>query len=128
MEKHKVEVLVADDEPEMRNVLSSVLRSIDYTNIRQASDGDEALRIIGQQTPPVQVAFLDINMPGQNGIDVLKKAKEVNPKCFCVIVSAHSAVENVKTALLAGARGFVVKPYSAKKILDVLVKFEQGKV
>jgi two-component system, chemotaxis family, chemotaxis protein CheY len=125
LSKENVSVLVADDESDMRTILASVLRSLEYTNLRYASDGLEALKLLEQKTTPVHVAFLDINMPGMTGIEVIKKVRMSYPECFCVIVSAHSDMNNVKSALGAGAKGFVVKPYTTKKIFDVLAKFEK---
>jgi YesN/AraC family two-component response regulator len=125
MIKNKVEILIADDESDMRTILASVLRSLDYPNIRYASDGVEALKTLEQTTPLTHVAFLDINMPGLSGIEVTQKAKVLRPDCFCVIISAHSDIKNVQAALGAGAKGFIVKPYNTKKILDVLLKFEK---
>jgi YesN/AraC family two-component response regulator len=125
LKKENVVILVADDEGDMRTILASVLRSLEYSNIRYASDGEEALRLIEQKTAPIHIAFLDISMPRMTGIEVLKKAKQLCPSCFCVIVSAHSDMDNVKAALGAGAKGFIVKPYNTKKIFDILTKFEK---
>lgn len=123
--KENVVILVADDESDMRTILASVLRSLEYSNIRYAPDGLEALRVLEQKSTPIHIAFLDISMPGITGIEVLKQAKQVCPGCFCVIVSAHSDMDNVKAALGAGAKGFIVKPYNTKKIFDILTKFEK---
>lgn len=123
--KAKVEILIADDEGEMRNLLASILRSCGYTNIEHACDGVQAGAILERAAPAVRLAFLDIHMPGQSGIDVLVRAQGSRPECFCVMVSGKSAIENVLGALEKGARGFVVKPYTMKKITDVLDKFER---
>ncbi len=125
MNKDKLEILIADDEGEMRALLASVLRSCGFLFIHHASNGAEALRMLGQKDHVINIAFLDITMPGMSGIDVLKQAKQVRPDCFCVIVSGHSDLDNVRGALEAGARGFIVKPYNTQKILDVLTKFEK---
>lgn len=121
-----VGILVADDEGEMRNLLASVLRGCGYTNIDYASDGLKAFDTLKQKSKDIRIAFLDINMPGMTGIEVMKQGKEVRPDCFYVIVSGNSAVENVKAAIETGARGFVVKPYNTKKIADVLAKYERA--
>jgi len=118
-----VEILIADDDGGTRTLLASILRNCDYPTVTYAADGEEALRLLKQKN--FHMAFLDISMPGVDGVSVLKQAKDISPKCFCVIITAHSAVENVKAALGAGAKGFIVKPYSAQKVTDVLAKFEQ---
>lgn len=114
-------VLIADDENLMRQLLASILRSMGYTNITYAADGAQAVQAINENG--IQIAFLDIDMPGFTGLEVLEIAKNSRPDCFLVIVSAHSGLDNVLAALNAGARGFIVKPYNAQKIHDVLLKF-----
>ena len=118
---NNVTVLIADDEPLMRQLLASILRSMGYANILHASDGPQAVAAINDDG--VQIAFLDIDMPGFTGIEVLEIAKSTRPDCFFVVVSSHSGLDNVLAALNGGARGFIVKPYNAQKIHDVLLKF-----
>ena len=116
-----ISVLIADDESLMRQLLASILRSMGYQNIKFAADGPQAVEAINDDG--IQIAFLDIDMPGFTGLEVLGIVKETRPDCFLVIVSAHSALDNVMASLSAGARGFIVKPYNAQKIHDVLLKF-----
>ena len=125
MNKEKVEILVADDEPDMRALLASVLRGCGFPFVHYASNGLEAVKLIEQKQTAIRIAFLDISMPGKTGIEVIKAVKAIRPPCYCVIVSAHSDLENVKSAMMAGARGFIVKPYNTKKVVDVLDKIEK---
>jgi YesN/AraC family two-component response regulator len=118
---NKISVLIADDEPLMRQLLASILRSMGYANITHAVDGPQAVAAINDDG--VQIAFLDIDMPGFTGLEVLEIARSTRPDCFFVIVSSHSGLDNVLAALNCGARGFIVKPYNAQKIHDVLLKF-----
>jgi two-component system chemotaxis response regulator CheY len=120
---NEVPVLVADDEPLMRQLLASILRSMGYGNITQLADGPQALQAI--QNNGMRIAFLDIDMPGFTGLEVMALAKATRPDCFFVIVTSHSGVDNVLAALNGGARGFIVKPFNAQKIHDVLLKFVQ---
>lgn len=126
MNKDSVEILIADDEQELRATLSSVLRSYGYSFVHHATNGADAVQLIEKGTPEIHLAFLDISMPVMNGIEVAKKIQKIKPNCFCVIVSGYSDIENVKSALSAGAKGFVVKPFTTQKIIDVLTKFEQA--
>jgi DNA-binding NtrC family response regulator len=124
-DKDKVTILIADDESEMRNLLASIVRTCGYSRIVVAGDGATAMDIIAQPNAAIALAFLDINMPGMTGIEVLLEAKKKRPQCAYVMVSGMSAVDNVMTALKAGAIGFIVKPYTTKKIFDILSKFER---
>ncbi len=124
-DKDKITVLIADDEAEMRNLLASIVRDCGYNRVVVAADGAKALEAIEQPAANIGLAFLDINMPGMTGIEVLLAAKQKRPQCACVMVSGMSAVDNVMTSLKAGALGFIVKPYTTKKIFDILTKFER---
>ena len=123
--KGKVTVLIADDESEMRNLLASIMRGAGYTNVVVAADGAKAMETLAQPGTSIGLAFLDINMPGMSGIEVLLEARKKRPQCAYVMVSGLSAVDNVMTSLKAGAIGFIVKPYTTKKIFDILTKFER---
>jgi two-component system chemotaxis response regulator CheY len=123
--KESLRILVADDEPNMRALLAYTLKSLGYLLIDQASDGHRAIEMLRQKDARYGLAFLDIKMPGYNGIEVMAMAREETPDCACIIVSADSALENVLAAVDGGASGFVVKPYTSKKIVDALSKFER---
>lgn len=124
-DKDKITVLIADDEAEMRNLLATIVRSCGYQNIVAAADGAKAMEILGRPESGIGLAFLDINMPGMSGIEVLLEARKTRPRCAYVMVSGLSAVDNVMTSLKAGAIGFIVKPYTTKKIFDMLTKYER---
>lgn len=121
--KRSVEILVADDELGMCRLLGAILKSCDFLDVKitYAIDGVGAVDALKQKN--IQIAFIDINMPGENGINVVQQARQICPSCFCVMVSGDSAVQTVRSALAAGARGFIVKPYTEQKIFDVLAKF-----
>ena len=114
-------VLVADDDVGARSLLVSILRAAGFADIVQASDGARALALLREPTA-FTLAFLDIDMPGFSGIEVLTLAKPCQPGCRWVLISANSAIDNVLAGMHAGASGFVVKPYSMNKIDDVLVR------
>lgn len=116
-------ILVADDDAKMRDLLAWILKGFGYTNLFHASNGDRAMRALEKEQ--IGIAFLDIEMPDHSGIDVLKQIAAKHPACFCVMVTAHSSAANVKEALTAGAKGFIVKPFRANRVEDVLAKFER---
>ena len=121
--KEQGEILVDDDEKEIRSLLGLMLKNRGYTNITFACDGLGAIDVMQQKS--LDLAFLDINMPGIDGISVLKHGMELNASCFYVIVSAQSDLHSVKDVIKAGARGFIVKPFTERKVVDLLGKFEQ---
>ncbi len=121
-------VIIADDEPLMREVLASALRSLGYRSIAYAADGRQAAQLLEQAEYRRAIVFLDIHMPGMNGLAVLEHARHIGSGAFIVIVSADSALERVLAALAGGAKGFVIKPYTTQKILDMINKFEKEQV
>ena len=121
-----VSILIADDEPAMRQLLASILRAAGYDKLAYAHDGQQALSRLSDPDCDIDIAFLDINMPNFSGLEVMSRAKVVRENCFFVIISAHSALDNVRAAINGGARGFIVKPYTTQRIHDILMKFETG--
>ncbi len=118
----RTRILVADDVSLMRDLLRSVLRSLGHNTIVEAADGDQALREF-ESIPRPHIAFLDINMPHKDGLDVLQELRKAYPETFAVIVSAEGTIENIRKAMSCGADAFVVKPYQGVKIQEALDKY-----
>ena len=116
-------VLVADDQELARSLLDKLLRTIGFRTIHTASDGSWALQNSLNLHPDLM--FLDIEMPQINGLEVLRRIREREQRIFITIVSAYSTVGNVREALAAGANSFIVKPYSHRKVNDVIQKWIQ---
>ena len=106
----------------MRLLLGMILKELGYRDIVFASTGPKAEKLSRERR--FRLAFLDIELPGSSGIDVMKKLRVTLPDCFCLVVSAYSDAENVKSALGAGAHGFIVKPYRARQIAEALETYE----
>lgn len=119
--KESDKILVVDDVALMRDLLIKELNSLGFDNIQHASSGDDALNMIRQGG--FSMVMLDINMPGISGLKTLQMIREFDSSIFTVIVSAHSSAENVKQAIVSGANGFIVKPYTMKKISDIVDKY-----
>jgi len=119
-------VLIADDEPLMRELLKGMLSKMDCDINYEASTGSEVLEVLRSDKLP-EVIFLDIEMPEKTGLEIVEIIRRESIPVFSVIVSAHGTFENVQTAMNAGADGFVVKPYSQKKIEQALAKFDKTK-
>jgi two-component system chemotaxis response regulator CheY len=120
----RCDVLIADDTTPAREILASLLRqSVTGITIEQARDGREAL-VTWRMTQP-RITFLDIDMPNQDGLGVLKAIRSTSPNAFVAIVSGNSSSQHVKAALEAGANGFVVKPFKPQRIVDVLERYRK---
>lgn len=124
-------VLIADDMPLMLDMLEKHLHSLGINRILRAEDGELALARIGRYCP--DMVFLDIDMPRRDGLSALKELREEFPELFVCMLSAHSSVDNVRSALAAGASAFLVKPFHCDKLERIVMQFAarylaQGKV
>jgi pilus assembly protein CpaE len=106
-----IKVLIVDDIPETREHLSRLLgleREIDVAGT--ASSGEEAIQVAMDLRPDVIV--MDINMPGMDGIAAAEIISQRLPHSPIIMMSVHGEAEHLKRAMLAGAREFLVKPFS----------------
>jgi two-component system chemotaxis response regulator CheY len=115
--------LIVDDVSSVREFLRQTLISMQVSEIHESSNGTDAIEAFKKNIP--DVVFLDIELPDLDGQSVLRQIKNIKSNAFVVMVSAHSTVENVKEAISNGAAGFIVKPFSQKKITTVLKKFSE---
>lgn len=113
-------VLIIDDVTSVREYLRQTLMLLGISKISEAANGSHG--ISSYSTHQQDVIFLDIELPDCDGKSLLRQLKEINPQANVVIMTAHSTVENVQQSILAGACGFIAKPFSAKKIESVLLK------
>ena len=100
-------ILIVDDEPEMRTMLSELLALLGYS-AREVSNGAAAVREI--VAAPPDVVLLDINMPGLSGIDALPTIRALAPQAAVIMVSGTEDAATAKRALAYGAFDYVVKP------------------
>lgn len=107
-------ILIADDEPEIRNSLSSVLQEEGYFCFT-AGDGEEALGIIMDQD--VDVLISDIKMPSLDGMKLLEKTLQRSPQTLVVLITAYASVETAVQALRMGASDYLLKPLDFDEVI-----------
>jgi pilus assembly protein CpaE len=106
-----IKVLIVDDIPETREHLSRLLgfeQEIDVAGT--AGSGEEALKVAMELRPDVIV--MDINMPGMDGVAAAEVISQRLPTCPIIMMSVHGEAEQLKRSITAGAREFLVKPFS----------------
>jgi len=113
-------ILVADDSIMQHKLIQKCLADSDYDPIAFASNGREAVNLYSEHKP--DVILLDIVMPDMDGIDALKGIRAENENAIVVMASSYGTEESVETALRAGAKGFIQKPYVRDELLKVLNK------
>jgi DNA-binding NtrC family response regulator len=112
-------VLVADDEPGVRESLAEVLRDAGYI-VQTAADGAAALKALEEHD--FGIVITDLRMPGADGLAVLKRARDVSPQTLVLVMTAHGSVDTAVEALRNGATDYILKPVAFD---DLLAKVER---
>jgi len=117
-----MKILVVDDFSTMRRIIKNLLRDLGFTNTEEADDGTTALPML--QTGKFDFLVTDWNMPGMQGIDLLKAVRaDPNLKSLPVLmVTAESKREQIIEAAQAGVNGYVVKPFTAGTLEEKISK------
>ena len=120
-----IRVLLADDENLIRSALASLISlQEDLEVVAQAASGDEALAMARRYRP--DVAVLDLQMPGLDGIAVAETLATDLPACASLILTSYGRPGHLKRALAAGVRGFLPKTVSAQVLADVVRSVHRG--
>src|SRR6056297_2128603 len=106
-------ILIVDDEKNIRKTLSDILSDEGY-NVITADSGEKGLKIL--QNRRIELMFLDVKLPGIDGIEVLKRTKEILPALDIVMISGHSSIRTAVKAVRIGAYDFLEKPLSLHKV------------
>ncbi len=112
-------ILVVDDDPYIQEALGDRLESLGY-RVSRASDGQQALELIDHQDP--QMVFLDIEMPGMKGLDVLREIRKREKDFPVVMITAYGSIDLAVEAMKEGAYDFIPKPFKANHIALVVEK------
>jgi DNA-binding NtrC family response regulator len=110
-------ILVIDDEEIMREILETLLTREGY-EVRLASSGAEALEIA--RALPIDVALVDIMMPGLDGIATLDELKRIDEDLAVIMITAYASVESAISAMKAGAFDYISKPFKNDEVLVVI--------
>lgn len=112
-----IKILIVDDSSFMRNVLRDILVRSGFTHFVEAENGKEAIEKYNIEKPGL--VLLDIVMPEMNGMEVLKQIGRITK---IIVISAVGQEAMVEEAKQLGARGYIVKPFDEKAVLDEISK------
>lgn len=115
-------VLVVDDFLTARRIMKNILKQIGFSNIVEAENGEEALKVLKKDG--IDLVVSDWNMPVMDGLEMLKAIRaDENLKAITVLmVTAEAQKDNIVDAISAGVSEYIVKPYTAKTIEEKLQK------
>ena len=106
---NKMSIMVVDDEEIIRESLFHWFKKYDHT-VETASSGLEALKKLKEY--PYQLLFVDIKMPGMDGIELLEEIKQAYPDTIVVIITAYGSIESAVKAMRIGAHDYLLNPLS----------------
>lgn len=118
-------VLIADDEDGVRESLADVLRDEGYT-VHAVASGDAAVAALSDRE--FDVVLSDLRMPGADGMEVLRRARDVSPQSLVLLMTAHATIETAVEALRAGAQDYLLKPVLFDELLhkiENLLEYKQ---
>lgn len=112
--------LIVDDSSVMRKIIERALRQtgLQLEAVYEAATGAEGLEMLGAH--PVDLILSDINMPGMDGLEFLRqlRARNLAPQVPVVMITTESSEDHVKQAILAGAQGYLRKPFTAEQVKE----------
>jgi len=111
----KNSILIVDDDKNILKMIEINLRKEKKYEIRTASNGESCLKSIGEDMP--DLVLMDIQMPGIDGIETLKRIKEREPLIPVVMMSAHGTIEKAVQSMKLGAYDFITKPFASDRLL-----------
>jgi DNA-binding NtrC family response regulator len=114
-----MKILIADDDKNLRMVLKNELADAGF-DVSEAENGKKALDMLKKDA--YDVLTLDLNMPGLNGIDVLKKIKNLEIATETIILTAHATVSSAVEAMKLGAYDYITKPFQVDELIAITEK------
>jgi len=111
-------ILLVDNSVLMQTICKDILLKADYDIVGEAADGTEAIEKFRRFSP--DVVLLNIVMPDVDGILTLKKIKKINPDAKAIICSSMAQTRFITEGLMAGAGGFILKPFDADTLVSMI--------
>jgi DNA-binding NarL/FixJ family response regulator len=123
----KSKIFIVDDHPLVREWLTTLIdQTTDLVVCDGAEDAQSALKGIARSHP--DLAIIDLSLGGDSGIDLIRMIREQFPKVAMVVLSMHDERVYAERSIRAGARGYIMKRESTKKVVDAIRQVLQGNV
>jgi len=120
--KTNIKILIVDDFSTMRRIIKNLLRDLGFNNTFEADDGNTALPML--KSGDYDFVVTDWNMPGMEGIDLLKEIRKDQALCHIpvLMVTAEAKREQIIEAAQSGVNGYIIKPFTAATLKEKLEK------
>ncbi len=116
------DVLVVDDVEAIRTFVRMLLVKLGFRSVDTASNSQEVMEKVRQK--PYQLVFLDINLPGADGLSILRWITSKYPDTQVVMCTGNGTSQNMREAITLGAKGFITKPIVIQSFLNLLKKLK----
>lgn len=113
-------ILVVDDDQSILSIFEFILQQAGYQTLT-TTNGEECLAFI-QRGTPIDLAFLDLKMPGLSGIDTFKEIHRLNPMLLVIMMTGYAVDDLLKEAFEWGAYGVIYKPFDVEEVLSLIDK------
>jgi DNA-binding NtrC family response regulator len=117
MKENSVRIMIVDDEEYIRASLTRVMTAEGF-KVQVAHNGATALKMIQEELP--EVLLVDFKMPGMDGMEVLRRAKELYPDLPVILITAYAEVQGAVDAMRAGAHDYLSKPFDHHEVIRVV--------
>jgi DNA-binding NarL/FixJ family response regulator len=120
-----ISVSIVEDNDKLRGTLARVLNRADgFRCVSDYANAEDALKGLPQVRP--DVALMDINLPGMNGVECVRQLKQLLPQVQVMMLTVYEDTENIFNALAAGASGYMLKRTSTKELLEAIQAVNRG--
>jgi DNA-binding NarL/FixJ family response regulator len=120
-----INVSIVEDNEQLRATLARLISKAEgFHCVSQYASGEAALEGLPKDRP--EVVLMDINLPGINGVECVRRLKQVAPEIAAVMLTAYEDTENIFNALAAGATGYLLKRAPRAELLDAMREVHRG--
>ena len=118
-------IAIIEDDDTIRNYLAGQVQlHIDVEELRLFKNAEDALNALSAE--PATIVLFDVQLPGMNGIDCMRRLKIIHPKMLCMVLTVYDKPDTVFEALKAGAVSYLLKSTSSEKILEAIEEVYNG--
>lgn len=117
--KNQPKILIVDDQYGIRVLLDEVFKKSGYLTF-QAANGKQALSLVGEKDP--DLVILDMKIPGMDGLEILRRIREVNETIKVIMITAYGELDLIKEAMQLGALTHFTKPFDIDELREMVAK------
>lgn len=113
-------ILLVDDDRLLREVVGEYLSGHDLV-VDLAESGEEAMLMF--EPGKYKLAILDLVMPGMNGLELMEKIMQLDPKVYCLIMTGYPTIDSAYKAMVEGVSDYIIKPFQLSELLESVQKY-----